>query len=106
MLIHPARGQVMNSYADLFATFGDLDYLDRIEAAGFNRLPVRPQGKAGFLVLRQCLCSLKRCLSSWYVGAISEWLDVAAGKQTSATIYHCLFLCVPLPFSALNAACK
>ena len=24
---------------DLFATFGEVDYLDRIEAAGFNRLP-------------------------------------------------------------------
>lgn len=44
--IEPNRGtetcdvvEVMNSYADLFAAFGGVGYLDRIEAAGFNRLP-------------------------------------------------------------------
>eukprot|EP01050_Picozoa_sp_SAG11_P015841 SAG11_NODE_2097_length_3828_cov_3.021990_1_plen_387_part_00 len=29
----------MNSYADLFGAFGGVGYLDRIEAAAFNRLP-------------------------------------------------------------------
>ena len=44
--IEPNRGtetcdvvEVMNSYAELFAAFGGVEYLDRIEAAGFNRLP-------------------------------------------------------------------
>jgi hypothetical protein len=44
--IEPNRGtetchvvEVMNSYAELFATFGDPAYLDRLEAAAFNRLP-------------------------------------------------------------------
>lgn len=44
--IEPNRGtetchvvEAMNSYAELFATFGDPAYLDRLEAAAFNRLP-------------------------------------------------------------------
>ena len=44
--VEPDRGtetchvvELMHSYAELFKTFGDLEYLDRLEAAAFNRLP-------------------------------------------------------------------
>ena len=30
---------MQNSYADLFSAFGGVGFLDRIESAGFNRLP-------------------------------------------------------------------
>lgn len=44
--VEPDRGtetchvvEAMYSYAELFAAFGDAEYLDRVEAAAFNRLP-------------------------------------------------------------------
>ena len=41
---------------------------------------VRPQGRAGFLVLQHCLSSLKHCLSSL--------------KHCLSSLKHCLFLAV------------